>query len=546
MKTACTAIAGVPVIIAFAGPAALAQLVAAPVPVAPVQVGNPQFFYNETAIAASRTSPGELLAAAVQRIPENVVVYAISIDGGVTWAPLQTFRPPSSCFSVTRSSDPWVASDAAGNLYLSGTAYSGTGIGIGGVQGVFVGLKPIGLSSITSVVPATPCPVTNPSHPFLTGDRGRIAFGPGPSQTPEYGLIGYYRLVLPQIATTPYSVWSPGSGGGALGLTWSDPRRISLTAEDFLAGPTQVSIVQVGSEAGRAVACIQETTGDLIVFISEDRGNAWHRGPTTLTTLNSYWNPAILNAEPFSKGPVVGGDPRGQYTADISADPNVADTVFVVTCGVTSSDPGNTDIFLFRSQNGGETFPATQRLRLTDALLGHPAGSDQFFAAVHADEHNGINLLYYHSEVPDTSPTAALDAYYVRIKNFSATNPSQMSIAKRRLTPSTFTVPVPPATDGYIGEYQAITASGCRVYACYMSTHDSTYNFYVQRITLLECPRVLADFDGNEEVNAADVVAYAAAFAEQAQQANLDADELVTIADFQLYQQAYTAATSAP
>src|SRR5690606_17444826 len=127
----------------------------------------------------------------------------------------------------------------------------------------------------------------------------------------------------------------------------------------------------------------------------------------------------------------------------------------------------------------------------------------------------------YHSEVPDTSPTAALDAYYVRIKNFSATNPSQMSIAKRRLTPSTFTVPAPPATDGYIGEYQAITASGCRVYACYMSTHDSTYNFYVQRITLLECPRVLADFDGNEEVNAADVVAYAAAFAEQAQQANL-------------------------
>jgi hypothetical protein len=286
-----------------------------------------------------------------------------------------------------------------------------------------------------------------------------------------------------------------------------------------------------------------------VAYFSHNKGATWQRGnpgePSGLTQLNTYRVPGTTQDNALDRFTPTGVGVSGQFSSDLAADPAHDGTVYALVSGHSADDPnsGNTDIFLFRSQDGGRSFPFEDRLRLTDDLIGlsnAPAGSQQFDAAICVDVYGGINILYYQDSPTDA---ANLRAWYIRLTNYSATNPTQMGRFVAPLS-QTFHVPDGGVTTNYIGDYQGIATSQCYVYPCFMSTETHHYTMYVTRILLPECLTADADFNGDGAVNIADPVAFVGAFTNGLPSADVNRDLAVNAADFATYMNAYSTATT--
>jgi hypothetical protein len=409
---------------------------------------------------------------------------------------------------------------------------------------MYVGLKPLAQAAITKITNATPCMTSADTD----GDRSRIVFGPGPAQSAEFGFIGYYRPIAKPPIYDLYAYGVRTSPADAIGLAWNPPRRISLDGSDQLTRGVHPAILLRDPLAGRIVVVLDYPNAlgnPPIAEYSDDRGETWQRGvigvpggtgAPELTTLNTYRSGSddlpIVDSHAVAKA-------QGVWGADLAADPGHDNTIYAVRAAAAKTEPTNMDIFLFRSTDGGASFPFADRLRLVDAT----SKSDQFMPGIYVDPFGGINLLYYQSDVPDTNPVARLDAWYARITNYNAQNPGAMQVFRYRLTPTTFTLPAAGAPPNYFfaGDYQFIDGSGCYVYMLYMSTHQGFYQLYCNRIYLPECAAAAAtaDFDRDSSVTASDLAAYVAAFARGLPSADADQNGVVTLSDVLAFESGY-------
>ncbi len=243
---------------------------------------------------------------------------------------------------------------------------------------------------------------------------------------------------------------------------------------------------------------------------------------------------------------------------DRSHDPNHVYVAFYAKSGDSSST--NTDIWIAKSEDGGETWDSslTLQMQLTDAMLGltgpdvHPlTGADQMMPAMAIDSCGGINLMFYDNRFdPDrTDREDWVDAYYVRITGFG---PTAIVDHVERLTTETF-----PADNcnggmnGFLGHYHhmAALADGRLLWLAYIAREKdpvlgtwSIKNCYTHRVNI-SCP-IQTDLNNDGIANETDAVLFTTGWLAQDPLADINLDWIVNTSDFVIFAEWYAIESS--
>lgn len=215
--------------------------------------------------------------------------------------------------------------------------------------------------------------------------------------------------------------------------------------------------------------------------------------------------------------------------------------VYVAFCARSAQGSTNTDIYIHKSEDRGESFPNQPQylLQLTDTLLGVEVGDtgvDQFVPAIAVDTCGGINVMFYDNRHdPDrTDGVELVDVYYARIMGFGTATPS---VQQWRLTPQSIRVDDLPAS-GFLGDYHnlAVSSDGKTIYAAYIGRDPSggERTCYLHRINI-NCIGFASDFTGDEKVDGSDLTAFMAAAASKDPSADLNLDWSVDDQDVTLF-----------
>jgi hypothetical protein len=239
----------------------------------------------------------------------------------------------------------------------------------------------------------------------------------------------------------------------------------------------------------------------------------------------------------------------------ISVDPYDPTKVYVVFPGRAEGST-DSDIFVARGTIVRNPLPQLvfdpeHTLRITDAMLGDPTGTQQVMPAVAVDRYGGVNLIYVRY-IPGGTPQL-VDVHYARIASFDTTLGNGTGVFVKRLTPASFDpMRGPVAEFAFMGDYIGIAASGCYVYPCYPACWDNglrpidpadnparKWGWYVHRVTLI-C--TLADFNADGGVDNTDAIAYFQKFLASDGIADMNGDGAIDVTDLALYQQEWSEA----
>jgi hypothetical protein len=281
-------------------------------------------------------------------------------------------------------------------------------------------------------------------------------------------------------------------------------------------------------------------TGRLVVFyqhlttsgVWEPTETTWMGDPAVGWQQHTLFDLTSANEQisPFTDNDIQGSFKKRNFPS-AAFDPRNPNVVYAIYAGVTaSSGPGNVDLFIVKSTDGGATWPIqANRLHLTDAMLQDPANTDQFNPSISVSIDGALNVLYWAENYGQgDTPQPLLTPTFIRISNYTGPT-STVSLVYRLSTPF-----YPNPANGDIGEYQMLTAVGCYVYVCYMSQWD----FYVSRFSLRSC--LPADFDQNGVLSSADPLAFTAAFAAGDQRADLNRNSMLDTGDVERFCQSYS------
>jgi hypothetical protein len=364
---------------------------------------------NETTVAISPLDPNIVAVANndFRRVfaPDDFFTWLglnVSTDGGATFH--NTFPPgfltdtsaaglASPLKGYNSASDPVVRFDAAGNLYLAGIAFSNP----------FVD-QPGGIDNVAFLVkydytPGTPAGVSTPNaagnppnftYAFTTivdrassfsrsGGFGNGKFDDFPWMTIDTnssspGLGNIYFTIARLTGNTLRAVFSRSTDGGR---TFSEP--IVISQRDGPAGNNAASHgIAVGTDGRVYVAYVaQEPKGGLEtqkVVRSDDFG--WHFGKPVTAAIFSPVN-GFEDGVAFRTGPLV------SFAAD-DTNPGVLYIAYPAYAG----SPVNTDIFVVRSTDGGQTWGAPVRVN-DDATAKH-----QFMPSI-AVSNGALHVAWY-------------------------------------------------------------------------------------------------------------------------------------------------------
>ena len=164
----------------------------------------------------------------------------------------------------------------------------------------------------------------------------------------------------------------------------------------------------------------------------------------------------------------------------------------------------NSDIYISRSIDGGESFPGdnpNHLVQLTDEMLGLETdddGPDQIMPSIAVDPCGGVNLVFYDNRDDDdrTDDDHWLDLYYVRITDYGGDN----DIQQVRLTPNSFTLP----STHFLGHYHHMALAGPQptLYPAWMAIETlptgTRRSCFVNKISIV-CSEELSGFSGSEE-----------------------------------------------
>jgi len=293
------------------------------------------------------------------------------------------------------------------------------------------------------------------------------------------------------------------------------------------------------------------------VVYSDDGGLDWK--PDQLPPVKVAEGSAIQAAtRPPDVADTPGAIDRRHCAPAIAVDRTVTPNTDVYVAFYARAEPGpldedrNTDIYISRSSDRGETFPnpPDHLLQLTDDdLIGEPGGvswPDQVMPALAIDGCGGVNVVFYDNR-HDPNPADDkdwYDLYYVRITDFDTGEPS---IYQARLTPESFLVSEAP---NFLGDYHHMAVAGPQqrtVYTAYIacpllqpggpgSSPEWRNNCYLHQIRIF----CLSDLNLDGDSDADDISLFTLAYEGQWELADLNEDGAIDEQDYALFWDVYT------
>jgi hypothetical protein len=317
---------------------------------------------------------------------------------------------------------------------------------------------------------------------------------------------------------------------------------------DFQVG--QTSPGNLGGCGAPVILHNQSVAGRWVVGYGNENGY-----PAATVWTGTQWvdAPAVISAtipgsqsteeiSPF--GFLSGGSGAG--CLQITSDPVDSRKVYLIfTATAASTGVANADLFVAQSTDGGLTFPASQVLHLTDALLG-VSQRQQVLSTVTVDSFGGVNIGYYNAiAVAATNPPAwEYQFKYARIATFSASAP----VVANRTFPGvgSFDLSWDGLALGWMGDYTGSDSRDCDVYLGFMSRHEGGFlSVYVAKVRAC-AEYTLADVNTDSAVTAADAALFTEWFSQSDPRADLNQSSAVDTTDFVLFCDSYACGCNPP
>ena len=380
----------------------------------------------EEYIAVDPGNPSNLVAVVSDfslRGGYNTTKYAVSYDGGSTWSdffvPLNTndFPVTSDGQSWEANSDPVVAIDNSGNVYIADLYFNGSN----NANGVYVGHGTIGTLASTGIDATNN--VANNLDPSTSNfeDKEWIAVDNSGTSTDGNVYVSWTHFV----GNSDYIVLSRSTDHGS---SWSDMLRISPSSQD---GAVQGSQVAVGPSGEVYVAYeVFYVGGQRAQFLckSSDGGQTFS-SPVSITPLFSE----LKFNSTYRKGSFI----------SLAVGP----TGFVYGVYADQTKKSGADVEFIKSNAAGST-SFSSPVTINDVTSGQ-----QFMPAVAVDAAGNVHASWF--DTRNSSNTSSFDIYATYTTD-GGTSFGQNA----RVTPSTMDA----GNTSFIGDYAGIAASSGNAY----------------------------------------------------------------------------------
>ena len=410
---------------------------------------------NETSMSVADANPDHIVGGWNDYRTQIRSVFTRSFDGGQTWFD-QEIRPPAP-YRTSVEGDPMMAHD-----HRDGTLYAGA-MAFGGNGGIYVARKDPGNTFFQPSVMAR-----------ISGsvDKGWMAVGVDPADPNNLNKSMLYVAYNQGVSRTSDK-----------GATWQGP--VSL-------GSGLGFLPVTGSDGTLYVLYWPFNTNQILLRKSTNGGVSF-TSPTLAATRLDVWG---------VDGTRYPGNFRVPPLAYLAVDPN-NDNLYVCYFDTTQVSGGNrdTDLYFTKSTNGGTTWT-------TPTIINGGAGNPQadcFFPWMEVDRTGRIGMVFYdtrHGGLNDNSSFALIDTYFTYSEDEGAT------WNEIRLTPSSWDSRFDGLGGGFVGDYlgmgQARGEGGDYYWPLYLSGQANRPNQYTHKI-YFPC---IADFNGDEQVNTNDVLAF--------------------------------------
>lgn len=158
----------------------------------------------------------------------------------------------------------------------------------------------------------------------------------------------------------------------------------------------------------------------------------------------------------------------------------------------------NADIVLMKTVDGGSSWTRTR-------VNQNPAGSYEYFPAVHVDRTGGINVCYYSTRNVPTNDSAQI---YLSRSVDGGTTWTDVLVSDHKFKP----VPISGLATGYQGDYIGITAGGDgKIYPYWCEQNTSTggrYQAYTAAVDISKPLPICDDFSCNKDTGSTSVGLY--------------------------------------
>jgi hypothetical protein len=412
-----------------------------PVPFVNYNISRDSAPQNEPSVKMNKKNPNFVVAAwrdfsTGVNPPVRRVGYSRSIDGGLTWAPMQLL--PVVDPSHPRASDPAVCMDANGNFYI-----------------VTISIDVNNNNGEILIYKSTDGGVTFPIYSIASGGGGNF-------EDKEYIVCDLTKGSSPY-KNTLYISWTRFGGNSGIkmikstngGINWSTLSNVSDAANQG-----QGSDPAVGPNGEVYVVWVGGTFSDDIIYFdkSTDGGTSFNtdkiiaQGTTPNITISSsgvtFPSIAVDNS----------GGPRNGY-------------IYVTWCDARN---GDADVFLSRSTNGGDNWSSP--VRINNDSIGN--GKLQCWPWIAVNDSGYIAVLFYDSR--NTPANDVIEAYLAVSRDGGLTFTNDLLSSEQSTTNS-------PNTDVRFGDYIGIDYQGSRIVPVWVDERTGSFNMevYTAQITTI-------------------------------------------------------------
>jgi hypothetical protein len=390
----------------------------------------------------------------------NTTKYAITYDFGETWQ--EGFMPVNGTASGGKllssdgqqwdaNSDPVVAFDRLGNVYITSLYFNGSGK----KNGIYIAKKAVGTSgpltfSSTDILPV----ITNLSNPIQESeDKEWMAVdnSTGTSTFKNRVYISWSRFNATGPGNSRIMItWSSDQAA-----TWSAPLQISPASQN---GAVQGSQVAVGPDGTVYVTWDTAFVGGHQMYFSKSTngGVAW----TTPIAITPLFNDITFTA-PY----------RYDSFPSLAVGP-VNGELYVV---YPDQPTANSTIKFIRSTNGGTTWS-------TPVVLNDVSSGQRLMPSITADDQNNLHVCWF-----DTRNGANAQTYDIYMARGSlATGSLVWGASNVRVTPTSITT-----NQTFIGDYGGIASSsfddGAFVWGFAVPAWTGSGNTQILKTAVLGC-----------------------------------------------------------